>query len=185
MNYRYYHFYQSDRFNWLKNIFIFYTQYSDVMQAIVSRSRRRTNMYCQALSDSFDIQDIMEAQDINTLQAVWYKATGPGGNYNDSRYHEVNLDSYWGKHGTVEIRSHGGTTDANKILLWLRLHQHIADKLENMTPEQVLREFKEPKDVFISFLEFVSDDELLEEYVKRLLGYYSGIKITGDKVTGI
>lgn len=178
MNYTFYTYKKTDRTKWLRNVLYFYTKYSDVMQAMVSQSRRVNNMYCVPLSDSFTLEEIEEIKTTNDVINVWYKGRGIGGHYDDSRYHNVNLHSYFDRHGTVEIRSHGSTIDPNKILLWVRLHQHICDKLENIELEDI----KSDKDPFISFLDFLSDDPLLQNYYKRLIGYFCNITIKGEEV---
>jgi hypothetical protein len=173
-NFTYIYTVRPERFNWLQNMMYFYTQYSQVMEDIVSKSRRFGNMYCIPLGKSYNLEDIESVSDESELMNLWYKGRGgPSGHYDDSRYHNVNFHSYWDSHGTVEIRSHGGTVDPVKILLWTKLHQKIADKLEGMTLEQVKAT---NSNLHLSFLEFV-EEPLLQNYVKRLLGYYSSIKI--------
>jgi len=130
-------------------------------------------MYCIPLGDSFDLPDIEAVKNEEELLKLWYKETNTGGHYNDSRYHNVNFHSYWDRTGTIEIRSHGGTIDPNKILLWVKLHQKIADKLEDLTLDKVKAT---NSNLHLSFLEFI-EEPLLQNYVKRLMGYYSGIKI--------
>jgi hypothetical protein len=174
MNYSFYTVYRPDRVKWLKNVLYFYTQYSDVMENIVSNSRKFGNMYCIPLASSYDLGDIEKCNTEEELMGVWYKGGLPSGHYDDSRYHNVNLHSYWDRHGTVEIRSHGGTVDPNKILLWVKLHQKIVDKLEDMTIDDI--KLKGGTDIYRSFLEFV-EEPLLKNYVKRLLGFYSNIII--------
>jgi len=171
-NYDYFYYEKSDRSKWLRNMLYFYTQYSDVMEGIVSNSRKFGNMYCLPLGKSYDLGEIEKAEDEQQIRTLWYKGRGNTGHYDDSRYHNVNFHSVWNRTGTVEIRSHGGTIDVYKILFWLRLHQHIADKLE----EVELDDIKLKGDLYKSFVDFL-DDEQLAEYVKRLLGYYSGITI--------
>lgn len=152
----------------------FYVQYSQVMEDIVSNSRKYGNMYCIPIGDSYELEDIEACQTEEDLKSVWYKGREPSGHYDDSRYHNVNFHCYWDRHGTVEMRSHGGTVEANKILLWLKLHQKIADKLEDMELEDIRLEQKSK--LHKSFIEFV-EEPILQSYVKRLLGYYSGITI--------
>jgi hypothetical protein len=171
-NFSYYWYDRADRFQWLKNIFYFYTQYSQVMEDIVSNSRKFGNMYCIPLALSYSLDEIEACKDINELQRLWYKGRSSEGHYDDSRYHNVNLHSYWDRHGTVEIRSHGGTIDPHKILLWVKLHQKIADKLETLTIEDI----KCTDNFHKNFVEFV-EEPILQNYVKRLMGYYSGITI--------
>ena len=176
LNYTYYYLEKPDRFKWLKNSFYFYTLFSGVMENIVSNSRRFGNMYCIPLGDSYAIEEIANMNDMAELKNLWYKGRDPRQamqpRYDDSRYHNVNLHSFWDRHGTLEIRSHGGTIEHNKVLLWLRLHQTIADKLEDIEFDE-LRLITGTPEEFIKFV----DDEMLSEYIKRLLGYYSGIKI--------
>jgi hypothetical protein len=172
INYTYYYKNSKDRFKWLQNVFYFYTYYTEVMESIVSPSRRFGNMYCLPLDKSYDLDKIESAKNEEELRAIWYKNNEQRTHYDDSRYHNVNLHCYWYRNGTVEIRSHGGTVDPNKILLWVKLHQKIVDKLESVT----ISDIKGGEDKFSSFLEFI-EEPLLQEYVKRLLGYYSGIKV--------
>lgn len=172
LNYTYYYLEKPDRFKWLRNVFYFYTKYSDVMEAMVSDSRKFGNMYCIPLGKSYDCSSIATVNNMNELKSLWYKGRPSNGHYDDSRYHNVNLHCFWDRHGTVEIRSHGGTIDPNKIMLWLRLHQTIVDKLESVEIDELIALEDTPKD-FINFV----NDALLNDYIKRLLGFYSGIKI--------
>jgi hypothetical protein len=177
INYTYYYIEKPDRFKWLRNVFYFYTEFSDVMEDIVSKSRQFGNMYCIPLGASYDLQIIEAASNMEELKNVWYKGKPVGydaisPHYDNSRYHNVNLHCFWDRHGTVEIRSHGGTIDAKKILMWVRLHQKIVDKLETME----LNDIKFDGNLHKAFIDFV-EEPVLQEYVKRLLGYYSDINI--------
>lgn len=178
LNYKFYSYKREDRSKWLRNVFYFYTKYTDVLQAMVSNSRRSGNMYCIPLSDSFELEEIEDCKNMEDIINVWYKGMGIGGHYDDSRYHNVNLHAFFNRHGTVEIRSHGATTDPNKILLWVRFHQYIVDKLETLELEDI----KSSEDPFVSFLGFLSDDAMLQEYYKRLIGYFGGVIIKDGKV---
>lgn len=169
INYTYYWLEKPDRFLWLRNVFYFYTKFSNTMEDMVSNSRKRGNMYCIPLGLSYELDAIAKCTNMDELRNVWYKNRPPMGHFDDSRYHNVNLHSFFDRPGTVEIRSHGGSIDATKILLWVRLHQTIVDKLEDVS----LSEIEKLGDGLDSFVEFI-DSELLEEYVKRLVGYFSG-----------
>ena len=192
INYTYFLLEEPDRIPWLTRMFYFYTQYDAVMANIVSHSRSMGNMYCQRLGDSFTLEEIESIKSESDFVRVWYKGNGIGGHYCNSRYHNVNFHSYFDRHGTVEIRSHGATTDPNKVLLWVKLHQYIADKLEKCTLDDIkidiptdivgLPPGQAPDNVYIEFIKFLEDEPVLVEYVKRMLGYFSGITITKDKV---
>jgi hypothetical protein len=172
-NFTYAYTKENNRFEWLRNMMYFYTQYSQVMEDIVSNSRKFGNMYCIPLGDSYELSDIEAVKNEGELATLWYKGNGSSGHYDDSRYHNVNFHSYWDRHGTVEIRSHGGTVDPHKILLWVKLHQKIADKLETMELKDIKPKTPNLHQEFLNFVE----EPLLQNYVKRLMGYYSGIKI--------
>ena len=171
-NYTFFHIEEPDRFPWLRRVFYFYTVYSQVMEGIVSNSRKFGNMYCIPLGESYDPNMILACKSMEALAVTWYKGNPPNGHYDGSRYHNVNLHSFFHGQGTVEIRSHGGTTDAHKILLWVNLHQTILDKLETCSDSDIAVK----NNIYKSFIDFLPD-ELNKSYVKRLLGYYSNIKI--------
>jgi len=171
LGYTYYYLESESNFNFLQNVLYFYTKYSNVMENLVSNSRKFPNMYCVPLDKSYDINEIESLENETELRNYWYKGRETNRKRDDSRYHYVNLHSYFNSFGTIEIRSHGGTIDPNKILLWTRLHQTILDKLDNLTLEEIK---KYPSD-YKGFIEFV-DDNLMSNYIKRLLGYFSGIK---------
>jgi len=172
INYTYYWIETPDRFKWLRNVFYFYTQFSSVMDSIVSNSRRCGNMYCIPLAKSYELSEIEKCKSVEDIAQVWYKGRGMGNHYDDSRYHNVNLHSFFERLGTVEIRSHGGTIDPLKILLWIKLHQKIVDKLEDMELEDI----KFEGNLYKEFVDFV-EEPVLQAYVKRLLCYYSNITV--------
>ena len=182
MNYVYFLIEEPDRIPWLTRMFYFYTQYDDVMSSLVSHSRSIGNMYCQRLGESFSLKEIEGIKCEDDFIDVWYKGMGIGGHYCDSRYHNVNFHSYFDRHGTVEIRSHGATTDPNKVLMWVKLHQYIADKLEKCDLCDIKIDTTDKDNVYLEFIKFLEDEPVLVEYTKRLLGYFSGISIVKDKV---
>lgn len=173
-NFTFYWLNKEARFKWLRNVLFFYTLYNDVMENMVSNSRKFGNMYCTPLGVSYNLEEIRCAKNMEQLKAVWYKNNESSSHYDNSRYHNVNLHSFWNRHGTVEIRSHGGTIDPYKILLWVKLHQKIMDKLEDMEIADL--ELEDGADVYREFLKFI-EEPILQSYVKRLLGFYSNIII--------
>lgn len=105
LNYKYYNVYAHDDFKFMKNVFYFYTLYSSVMEMMVSNSRKKGNMYCIPLGECFDLAAIEDCRTMNDLENVWYKSTDRFDNYNNSRYHNVNLHCYFTESkGTVEIQ---------------------------------------------------------------------------------
>ncbi len=62
----------------------------------------------------------------------------------ENRYAFVNLQSYH-RHQTIEIRGHSGTTDAGKIVNWIRILRKIMDKRSRkpiMTVSELINAFK-------------------------------------------
>lgn len=171
INYTYFK-YQNQKFITVKNSLYFYTLFTDVLCDMVSQSRRWGNMYCLPLDKSYNLEDIARAETLDDLAGVWFKGESTEGRYNNSRYHNINFYNIWRRLGTIEIRSHGGTKDPNAILLWVKLHQYIVDKLSTMEFADV--QSLEP--THKSFLDFV-EDSALQSYLKRLWGFYSGISI--------
>jgi putative amidoligase enzyme len=93
----------------------------DVIDGFVAPSRRQhgSSGYCQRLSQS-ERTRIHRARDLSSIQNLLshdpYSA----------RYRAFNLGSY-GRYGTVEIRQHQGTADAEKIITWVRFVQALIE----------------------------------------------------------
>lgn len=85
-----------------------YAKWEDVMDAMVPPSRRgNMNRYCQSIRQAADRFD--SARTVAGLT----RALG-------TRYVKLNLESY-ARYGTIEIRQHSGTIEAEKITNWVRL----------------------------------------------------------------
>lgn len=90
-----------------------------LIDGLVSESRRNgNNSYCRRLSTT----DLATIEGATTLREIEYLRV--------DRYRTFNLGSY-GRFGTVEIRQHQGTLDAEKIISWIRLGQGILDTAAN------------------------------------------------------
>jgi hypothetical protein len=89
-------------------ILMFLERQSAIMR-LVAPSRRR-NSYCRTWSQR-DIEEVLGSTNSYSLSRV-----GPRG--------ALNLGSL-GLHGSVEIRCHGGTTNADKIIAWVRFGQAL------------------------------------------------------------
>jgi len=86
-----------------------------LISGLVSPSRRAGgSFYCAPLTDS-DVYRIERVRDLRAMRSV-----------SIDRYRSLNLTSY-GKHGTMEVRQHQGTLDAEKVISWVRLGQAIID----------------------------------------------------------
>ena len=99
----------------------------DVLDSMNYKSRRN-NRYCSPIGIVLD--DIKAASDRQQLAAALRRADI---NYH-SKFSAITLET-WSK-GTIEVRQHGGTTDATKIRRWvefiLNLFAHTIDnRIEN------------------------------------------------------
>ena len=139
---------ETDKFKKLKKLFYFYTVFNDVLFKMLPYERRSNN-FCKKLSSTYSIKEIQNCQSQGELEKVWYqketyseierdKRSTLQGNSGDSRnrdssvrYHSINFHSLYYKHGTVEIRMHHGTLNAESLLLWIQLHQKIMDGISN------------------------------------------------------
>lgn len=116
----------------LKQLWYFYLAFDSVMLSFLPHSRR-TNHYCHSMTTTTSKERIEAAKNIVELEQLWYKDSRQheikyrkAHKYDNSRYAGVNLHSLFAsKH--VEIRFHGGTLNAYKILEWIQLHQQILD----------------------------------------------------------
>lgn len=102
-----------------KNLSKLYLKYEATLDSLLPRSRRMgSNNYCKALRSRFaSITDgfaaIDQAGDLRRLASLLEGM---------DRYHTLNLTAFW-RHGTVEVRHHSGTIEAEKILHWVSLTQ--------------------------------------------------------------
>lgn len=98
-----------------------YTAHQSLVNWLVSDSRRggpRSSNYALQMSES----RMAQIRRMSTSS----RAQGP------TRYLAVNVDAYM-RHGTVEIRQHQGTLNAQKIEAWIRLGQGFCDAAAERT----------------------------------------------------
>lgn len=102
-----------------KNIIKIYARFEPVMDSLVADSRRGTNnRYCQTLA-YIDIDELVKYDSLIAIRNLY-----------GSRYRKLNIESYT-THGTVEFRQHQGTTNATKIINWIKLTQAIVERAVN------------------------------------------------------
>ncbi len=85
-----------------QNLVAFYTKAEDQIDRVMPNSRRASNnRYCGTMK-RFNADRL----------------------FDNSRYHKLNLNSYY-RYGTVEFRHHSGTIEADKIINWVELTQRM------------------------------------------------------------
>lgn len=104
---------------------------ANLIDGLVAPSRRAhgASSYCAGLSDS----DVREVERCDSMSALRRLSIG--------RYRSLNLQAY-GRYGTIEIRQHQGTCNAEKIKTWIRFGQAIIDtaKSGEVTQRTTVRE---------------------------------------------
>jgi hypothetical protein len=87
-----------------------------ILDGLVSRSRRSINRhtYCGSLQPD----EVLLIERARTLQDIRHLRI--------SRYRSLNMAAY-GRHGTVEVRQHQGTSNFAKIRSWVHLGQALVD----------------------------------------------------------
>lgn len=98
-----------------RNLFINYARLESIIDSFMPRSRRaNNNTYCRSLA----LRPRFEASIFacNTVQDICALFS--------SRYYKVNVEAYL-RHKTVEFRQHSGTTDFQKIYMWLAFLQKL------------------------------------------------------------
>lgn len=104
-----------------KNLFKHYVKNEDILDAMLPESRRGSaNYYCKSLLHQFQgsthndrINKAFDAIDAaSTLEQLYEAMTGR------DRYFKLNLLSFW-RHGTIEVRHHSGTVEADKVCNWV------------------------------------------------------------------
>ncbi len=116
----------------LKRLAAVYTVFDDVIASTLPLERRE-NDYTRRLNLQLSLTDINNVQTLLDFFILWTKTFSLSAfrqslneARHESRYHGINFHSLL-KHGTVEIRYHSGTIEANKVLYWTALHQRIVD----------------------------------------------------------
>jgi hypothetical protein len=103
--------------------------------------------------------------------------------YNDLRYFGVNFHSIFYR-GTLEIRYHCGTTNAQKILNWVSLHQQILDSVVTKEEVEIFGFIEEMKNCHSlsrklnEMRKFLSLNSKTVNYMKERIGKFEGDKIT-------
>lgn len=172
----------------LKALLYLYTAYSDVFIAMLPMSRRQNNRHIQKLNNAFSPVDIAMVRTHEDMEKLWYKSTSEdemtdrkSKKYDQSRYYGVNFHSLFSSNGTIEIRWHSATLDAQSVLYWVALHQHILDSIGSRRVDiRTLRSgidiygVKDKRDFLLSVLNMRPS---LERYVTaRFDHFYDGKK---------
>ena len=93
----------------IKNIVHIMAAHEEQIGRAIKISAHRTNTYCKVIEKDFlEMMDKRNPKSWQELKKCWYKGNhataGQYEHYNSSRYHMLNLHSFFNGHGTVEFR---------------------------------------------------------------------------------
>lgn len=118
----------------VKNLFMLYYVFEDVLQSFLPRSRR-TNTYCKSLRDLYHLNEISGAYQLEDLERIWYRQqnrrqvmSSKRSSKHSTRYAGINFHTLFSENH-LEIRFHSGTTNAKKIMEWVNLHCLMLDAI--------------------------------------------------------
>lgn len=116
----------------LKRVASAYVAFDDVIASMLPCDRR-DNDFSKRINVRMSINDIGRVESFLDFFNLWTKTKNlhefrrsQQEQRHESRYSGINFRALL-KHGTIEVRYHAGTTDANKTLHWVALHQRIVD----------------------------------------------------------
>ena len=113
--------------DFMKRLAVDYAHFENVIDMVMPASRRGSaNTYCCSMREF--IAAINAARSMDSLQSVL-----------TTRYTKLNLTSFW-RHGTVEFRQHGGTTEADKMINWVKLCLRMVDTARTLRNVETVTE---------------------------------------------
>ncbi|MCL1932431.1 MAG: amidoligase family protein [Candidatus Azobacteroides sp.] len=139
---------QNISFEQYKNIFINYIYLESAIDKFMAKSRRgNDNVYCKSVNlENVTIHTVSESGEYSDIAYI----------FRHDRYFKLNPVSYE-RHNTLEFRQHGGTTDYDKIEMWVRFivklvkwskNNRLESKIENIPDIPFLNESE--KEYFIN-----------------------------------
>lgn len=119
----------------IRNFINIIASHNDLFYKALQIPSQRMN-YCKKM-DAYLVKqmNLLKPQTFNQIEAIWYERYSGSRNrhYHSSRYHFINLHSFFHGHHTVELRGFNGTLHAGKIRAYIVLalalnHQALTQK---------------------------------------------------------
>lgn len=191
-------FSKSREADYLRTLLYLFSCYDSVLVGMLPESRRQKNRYCKRISTAFSPEDIERCRTYEDIEELWFKVTDKDerekrkkDHYDTSRYYGLNLHSLFGINKTIEIRLHSGTIDAEKVLNWVAINQHILSRITEKDSDLLLlspdnfqnsllvggSDLFSHKDKLSYFLKIMRFPEKLEKYIKSRTRHFLKIKI--------
>ncbi len=169
----------------LKRVAAFYVAFDDVIASMLPCDRR-DNDFTKRVNTRLSIADIARIDNHTEFftaisKSESYRALRDlmGQQRPEPRYSGVNFFALL-KHGTIEIRYHAGTTQAEKVLRWTALHQAIVDgaadlnnrvfDLQRLEKAAMIIDLEAKTNLFFRKLRL---DKSTEEYLRERIASFS------------
>lgn len=159
--------------NYLRKVVLFYSKYEPFIFAMLPRSRQ-INGYCRKLFSSYNISpNETKKEYLNNLNELKYKIYKTRNrryindrlvkqHYNENRYCWLNLHSVFYR-GTLEIRNHNATLNADKIKNWFKIHLQILDFIKKINLSTI-HQLPNTKEMFLSIFTEDIQKYIIERY---------------------
>lgn len=162
-----------NRIKFLKKIFIFYSKFEKLFFRMLPHSRS-SNSFCSFLNSNLSYitpSMISNCSSSADFQKLFYNVNSTKSlkalkknKYNGKRYGWINFHSLFYR-GTLEIRSHSGTINDNKIKNWLLIHLSVLDILKHI-PFETICELPVTESFFISLFDNEIQKYISERWLK-------------------
>jgi len=125
----------------VKKLYIFYSKYENLFFKMLPSSRQR-NRYCIKIkrTDDFSIKDVKDMKHLHQFKKKYYEtnfyASDIRKRYYKKKYCWANFHSLFYR-GTLEVRSHSGTINSEKIKNWITIHLSVIDFIKNKSVEEI------------------------------------------------
>lgn len=112
--------------SFFKNLIKLYASAEDDIDTFVAPSRRLDNAYfAQSLKTKINARALADATTVDQIALSIQQTPGLRNVRDHTRYCKLNVKPYW-QHGTVEIRQHQGTVEAQKAENWVKFVLRMA-----------------------------------------------------------
>lgn len=123
------------QFNRIRQLWLFYIAFEDVLISFLPESRRKKSRYCEPLRSEYHFKEVSSTGNMDQLEKLWYRTRTAidttrckSDKKHQTRYRGINMHTLLtGRH--LEIRFHSGTINPRKVLEWANLHAIIGDRI--------------------------------------------------------
>lgn len=125
----------------IKKLYIFYSKFEELFFKMLPKSRQNLR-FCKKFRkvDKYDWNKVLEVDDMDDFKQLYYERNyyyGKGRRYYKKRYCWANFHSIFYR-GTIEIRSHSGTINAEKIINWILIHLKVLNFVKKTSIKDIV-----------------------------------------------